>query len=138
MLRIVGGLGVGVIAAMATVFVVEYLGHQVYPLPDGMDAYDPDQVGDYVATASIGAKLFVVAAWGIGTFLGGVVARLIARRGWAAWPIAGVIVLAGIANSIMIPSPLWMKIAAVAVPLFGGWLAARLPLRSGEVRDAAL
>jgi hypothetical protein len=46
---------------------------------------------------------------------------------WAGWIIAGLILLGGVANIMMIPHPLWMQIAAVVAPLLGGWVVTRLP-----------
>ncbi len=40
--------------------------------------------------------------------------------------IAGLILLGGIANIMMIPHPLWMQIAAVAAPLLAGAIVMRL------------
>jgi len=33
-----------------------------------------------------------------------------------------------VANLMMIPHPLWMQIGAIAAPLLGGWIVARLPV----------
>ena len=50
------------------------------------------------------------------------------RLRFPGWVIAGLILLGGVANLMMIPHPLWMQIGAIAAPLLGGWIVARLPV----------
>lgn len=123
MLRIILGILAGAVLAMLIVAGLETAGHLVFPPPPGIDVTDPEQLAALMPLVPMGAKIWVVAAWGLGALGGGLAAILISRRSWTAWVIAGLIACAGVATILMIPHPLWMQVAAVAAPLLGGWLA---------------
>ena len=127
MLRPVLGVLAGVVLAFVVMTALQMAGHALMPPPAGLDPADPEDLRQMVASASLAAKAWVVFAWFAGALAGGWVARRLARRAWAGWVIAGLIVLGGIANLMMIPHPLWMQIGAFAAPLLGGWVASRLP-----------
>ena len=55
----------GAAVAILLVTLLEGLGHRVYPIPDGMDYYDRAQMTEYVATAPLGALLFVITSYSI-------------------------------------------------------------------------
>ena len=123
MVRNIAGVVAGLIVAVLTVMVVQAIGHQLYPYPADVDLRDPEQIAAVFPTIPVAAKLFVVAAWFGGALLGGIVAKLITGRNWAAWTIAVLIAVAGVMNLFIIPHPVWMQIAAVAAPLLGGLIA---------------
>jgi len=127
MLRTILGIFAGVVVAFVVLMGLEMAGHAVMPPPAGLDPADPEDVKQMVASASMAAKAWVVFAWFAAVLVGGWAARRLSRKGWAGWVIAGLIVLGGVANIMMIPHPLWMQIAAVAAPLLGGWIVTRLP-----------
>lgn len=128
MLRTILGIVAGAVAAVVTVMVLEMIGHAAMPPPAGLDPADPEDLKQMVASASTAAKAWVVFAWFAAVVAGGWVARRLSQKAWAGWVIAGLIVLGGIANIMMIPHPLWMQIAAVAAPLLAGWIVTRLPV----------
>jgi len=121
--RLILGIVLGVVAAFATVFAVDLAGHQIYPLPSGLDMDDYQAVGAYVGSRPAGAVAFVFLAWFLGAFDGGVVAAAISRRAWTAWPVAALVAAAGVATVLMIRHPVLQQIGAVAVPLLGGFVA---------------
>lgn len=127
MLRTILGIVAGVVLAFAVLMGLEMAGHVAMPPPAGLDPADPEDLKQMVASASLAAKAWVVFAWFAAVVAGGWLARRISRTGWAGWVIAGLIVVGGIANIMMIPHPLWMQIAAVAAPLAGGWIVTRMP-----------
>lgn len=127
MLKTVPGIVAGVVTALVVMTALQMAGHAAMPPPAGLDPSDPEDLKQMVASASMAAKAWVVFAWFAAAVAGGWVARRISRTGWAGWVIAGLIVVGGIANIMMIPHPLWMQIAAVAAPLLGGWVVTRLP-----------
>lgn len=128
-MRLVIGIIVGILAAFATVMLIEVIGHLLFPFPSDIDLTDPEQARGAMERIPFGAKLMVVFAWLDGAIVGGLIARIISRRRFTAWVVAGVVTVAGIANIFMIPHPVWMQIAAVAAPLIGGLVAAHVPLR---------
>ena len=127
MLRTILGIVAGVVVAFVVLMGLEMAGHAAMPPSAGLDPADPEDLKQMVASASTAAKAWVVFAWFAAAVAGGWVARRLSRASWAGWVIAGLIVVGGIANIMMIPHPLWMQIAAVAAPLLGGWLVTRLP-----------
>lgn len=131
MLRVVLGIIVGIAVSMGCIFVVEAIGHQIYPPPAGVSMNTPEIVADYIATAPTMALIFPPLGWFLGSAIGGWAARSITRKYWAGWVIAGLVLVGGIINLFLIPAPLWMQIAAIAAPLFGGRVATKLP-RAGQ------
>ncbi len=125
----------GVLAAFVLVGLIEALGHMVYPVPEGLDFTNPDQLQAYVQGLPVGALLFVLAAWVVATFVGGLVAASVARtRPLLYSTIVGAVVLAAtIANLLMIPHPRWFAIAAVVAIPIAAFVAARLrPARASD------
>lgn len=122
--RIVG-IVAGVIAAGVVVALVEGLGHMVFPPPPGLDVTKPEDQARLMEVIPLAAKIAVVAAWFLGALAGAwVVLRLSGYRP-AAWVVAGVMVALSLITTQMFPHPLWMVVAAIALPLLAAWLALR-------------
>jgi hypothetical protein len=136
MVRIIGGIVAGAIVAVATIMLVEMIGHLIFPLPDDLALGDPEVVAGPSPTMPVAAQFIVVLAWFGGALAGGYVAKRICYRWWAAWAIAALVAAAGVVNVMMIPHPVWMQIAAVIAPLVGGLLAGHLIPSRGEAIDA--
>lgn len=127
MLRAGLGLIAGAVAAFLCVMVLETAGHMAFPPPEGLDISDPEQLATLMDEIPLGAKIAVLAAWAIATFVGGVVAAKVARRGvWPAWAIAGFMLLMIAINLAMIPHPAWMIVAAVVLTVGAGTAAASM------------
>ena len=120
--RGIAGTVTGVLVAALTISGVEWLGHRLYPPPAGLKADDFEALAAHVATMPIGALLFVLLAWLLGVFVGGLLAALLAGRRprLYAGVIAAVILLGAIANFAMIPHPAWfMALTVLVLPLAG-------------------
>jgi len=126
--RTVVAVVVGTVVAFVLVGVIEAIGEVVYPPPAGVDFGRPDQLASYMQRLPGGALAFVLAAWIVGTFFGGLVAAWIARSRTAlAAAIVGALVLAAtIANFVLIPHPAWMVAAGVVGIAIAAYLAGRL------------
>lgn len=124
---IVAGL-IGVVVAFASVAGIEALGHAVYPPPADLDFSNANQVRAFMDALPLGALLLVLGSWISGTFLGGLVAALIARsRPYLFAGIVGAFVLAAtIANLLLIPHPLWLTLLALAAIPLAAFLAGAL------------
>ena len=124
MIRNIVAAIVGVIVAVSLVWLIETLGHMVYPLPDDVDFSDSEQVRTFTATLPAAAVLFVGAAWAFGAFCGTVIAALIATAKPVIYAIiVGGIVLAGsISMLIIIPHPGWFTITAPIAVLVAAYL----------------
>ena len=124
----------GLVIAFTLIWLIEKVGHTIYPPPADLDFSDPGAVRPYIATLPIFALLFPMFAWFIGTFAGSLAACLIgtARRVVFAG-IVGVLVLAGtIANLILIPHPLWFSILSVIGIVVSAWLAVVIAPARGQ------
>ena len=126
--RIVVGVVVGTVVAFVLVGVIEAVGELAYPPPAGVDLGRPGERASTMDRLPAGALAFVLAAWIVATFAGGLVAAWIARpRAALAAAIVGALVLAAtIANVALIPHPAWMVAAGVAGIAAAAWLAGRL------------
>ncbi len=69
----------GVILAGLVVYGVQAIGHQVYPPPENLDTKNMEAMKAYVATLPVGAFLFVLVAYILGSFAGGWLAAKIPR-----------------------------------------------------------
>lgn len=126
--RTILGIFAGVVLAFAVMMALEMVSFAVFPPPAGLDPADPEDLKRIVAATPMTAKAWVVSGWFAAAAAGGWLARRLSRKEWAGWVIAGLILIGGVANIMMIPHPLWMQIAAVAAPLLGGWIVTRLPV----------
>ncbi len=122
--RNIGAGLVGVLIAMLSVWLVQKIGHAVYPPQADIDLNDFEAVKAYVATLPIGALLFVVASYFIGTTVGTCIACAIGTmlpRIYALL-IGCLMLVATTMNVMMIPHPTWFIVAAVAAIVIGAWL----------------
>ncbi len=124
-------LVVSFIAATAVMMLVETVNGRVfYPelrkLAEGMT--DRDAIRQLFAGAPAGALMVVLAGWALGTFIGAWIAARLSRRAPAAHAMAvgGLVALAGIANNLMLPPPLWFWAAGLVLPVAAAYAAARL------------
>lgn len=125
-MRIFLGLLAGIFAAVLTVFVLEGIGHMIFPPPDGVDLKDPETIRTLMSDIPLGAKIAVLVAWFVGTIAGGLTAVRVAHAGaWPAWAISGIMGLFIAINLFWIPHPVWMIIGALALTVLGGWIASR-------------
>jgi len=114
----------GVVIAMVMVWLVEKVGHAVYPPPPDLDFADADAMRAYVETVPLGALLFVAAAWFIGTLCGTCAACAIgtAKPMIFAMVVGGLMLIATIINLVMIPHPMWFSVLGVVGIMIGAWL----------------
>ena len=128
MLRTLLGALLGVVVAMLTITAVEFLGHQVYPPPPGLNPMDPADMERILGLLPVGAKWFIVGAWTCGAFLGGLAAALVARHPRIAALVPALLVMAGVIMvSLQMPAhPRWMAVAGLLLPIPAALLGATL------------
>lgn len=128
MIRNVGAAITGLVTAFALVYLVEKLGHSLYPPPTDLDFSDPDSVRPYIATLPIIALLFPMFAWFAGTFAGSIVASIIGDAKPWIYPsiVGGLIFSATVANLIAIPHPMWFSIISLIGIVASAWLSTRV------------
>lgn len=102
----------GLVAGGVAVFLVESLSSLLHPIPEGIDTKDIDQMKEFVQGLPASAFAMVLLAHALGAFCAGSVSSWVAGLKWKAGAIAlGLLfTIAGIANLVMIPHPLWFGI----------------------------
>jgi len=127
MIRSVLAVVAGVIVAVIVVGVVEAIGHAIYPPPE-IDLSDSEALQAIIAKLPVGAIAFMLVAWGLGSFAGGLTAAGIAGRAHTAHAsfVGGIQMAFGILTILMIPHPLWFVIASFAIVIPSAWLGAQL------------
>ena len=115
---------VGVIVAFALVWIVEKIGHTIYPPPADLDFTNAEAMRNYVEGLPIGALLFVAAAWLIGATAGTCAACAIgtAKPMYLAVIVGGFVFIAASANLLIIPHPMWFSILGLTGILVGAGL----------------
>ena len=138
MLRKISAVLLGVVVAFLTVMVVEWVSHQLYPPPPGLDFKDPEQVRLFMASLPLGAFLAVLLGWLLGTITGGLTACYVAREKPVVFAsIIGTVMLAAtVTNLALIPHPTWFSIAGIIVIGAGTLLASRWSSFSNRVSRA--
>jgi len=121
----------GFVAASVVMVVTETVnGRVLYPelgkMAEGMT--DREAIRALLANAPVGAFLVVLLGWGLGSFVGGFLAAWIGSNAPVAHALVlgGLLTLAGIANNLMIPPPLWFWIPTLVVFLPAAYAGARL------------
>jgi len=126
-MRIVAGIAVGAIVAMACVLTIEWVGMMIYPPPLGIDYSNPADLERLMSLVSPAQLAIVAFGWLLGALFGAWAADAIARRALAGWIVALLILVACVHNLVMLPHhPAWMWACGILLPLLGGWLAQRL------------
>ncbi len=125
MLRNVVGAIAGIVVAVLTVMLMEWISHTVYPLPAGIEITDTEALNAFLAAAPLTALLLVLAGSIIATFDGVLVACLIGRTQAVFYALLiGVLMLAATAsNLIMYRHPTWFSVSVVAGIIAAAWLA---------------
>jgi hypothetical protein len=138
MIRTIAAVLLGLLVAMATMLLVEYLGMSLFPLPPGIDLDSEEDLARLVASATLGKKLWVLLAWSLAAFAGAAVAARTSRRHprGAALSVGGLIVAGVLLNAALLPHPAWMTVAGVLLPVPVAWLAARLSARPAAAPSA--
>ena len=118
----------GVVIAFAIVWLIEAVGHSVYPPPPNLNFADADAMRAYTSTVPIGALLFVAGAWIVATLCGTFAACKIGHATPVifAGVVGGLMLLATAANLILIPHPLWFSILGIVGIIVAAWLGMTL------------
>jgi hypothetical protein len=123
---LIAGIIAGILAAFATIWLLELVHHSLYPIPKSVSFNDTASLGEFTRTLVLPSQLFIAAGWLIGSAVGGAVAALIARRDSAILIVAGLVALAGLGNVLWLPHPLLLQIGSVVAPALGALIARAL------------
>lgn len=108
----------GLLAASVIMMAFEYANSFVFPLPEGLDITDPEQVRAFTASLPWTAYVLVLLGWIAGSFAAGsVTTYLSGERTYRLSLVVGILLtIAGVANNIMIGHDLFFNI--VGLPMF--------------------
>ena len=124
MLRKILGVVIGVIVAGLAVVAGEFVMHSLWPMAQP-NASDAAAMKAFMANVPLKMKIGLAVTYAVATFLGAAAATLIARGRWAGWVIVVLMLMATVANFVMLPHPIWL-IALCLVAIAGaGWVGAR-------------
>ena len=107
----------GIIIAHIVIGCVEWVSYQVYPIPPNIDINDMKAVSEWVASLPLGAFLFILLAWLLGTTAGTAwAARFEDQRPLLhAYIVGGIMLALGIANMQAIEHPIWFQVLGIIV-----------------------
>ncbi|MFP4469186.1 MAG: hypothetical protein ACLFPE_00800 [Bacteroidales bacterium] len=119
----------GLVTGSIIIYLIQIIGHQIFPPPAGVDPTDPESLHMYSESISAGALWMVILAYAAGAFTGGFVAALIAPKTAriVALVTGGIFTVFGIINLMLIPHPVWFIFVSLSVYLpfaFLGYLTA--------------
>lgn len=117
MVRKILAVPAGLLAGGIGIFLIEALGHQLYPLPAGMNQNDMEGMKTYVTTAPFMALFFVIIAYAVGALVSGFVStKVAADRSKLYALLCGLIFLVqSIYMMYSLPTPTWFWIAGILV-----------------------
>lgn len=124
MLKRIGAVLLGLLAASVVMTVFEFTNSFLFPFPAGIDIDNIDAVRAFTAALPWTAYLLVLLGWFLGALLGGfVVSRFLkAKTRGPALALAMLLIVAGIANNVMIGAPMLMSVLGAAIFLGGSLL----------------
>ena len=119
-----------VVASLVMVVVESLNGRVFYPglAKQAEGVTDRETIRQILASAPVGALVVVLVGWALGSLLGGMLAARIGKSSPVRHTLAlGVVLtLAGIANNLMLPPPMWFRIAGLLVFVPAAYLGSRL------------
>ena len=126
--RSVVAVVLGLSAAMLAIAGVEWVSSILHPFPPGVDPTNYEACKAHVAQYPAWVLLLAVVGWGLGTFVS---SWLATRVGSGRHPAHGIVVgsillVAAVANMLMLPYPIWFWVANLAVFPGAFMLGARL------------
>ena len=137
MIRNIGAAIAGLFTGFVLIYLIEMLGHAIYPPPANLDFSNPDAIRPYIATLPIVALLFPMFAWFAGTFAGSIVASIIGDAKPWIYPalVGGLIFSATVANLIAIPHPMWFSIISLIGIIASAWLSTRVAVTGNSSQN---
>ncbi len=130
-LRSIAAVVAGFVAASVVMMIIETInGRVLYPglAKSAEGVTDRETIRALLAAAPVGAFLVVIAGWILGGVAGGWVTARLAARGTIGHGLVlgALLTLAGVANNLMLPPPLWFWIASLVVLLPAAYAGTRL------------
>ncbi|MEA3043207.1 MAG: hypothetical protein QOH47_1045 [Sphingomonadales bacterium] len=126
-MRAVAGIICGLVAGLVVTILVGIIGvGATFTVPAGMDPANTRQILEAFAGMPPGSQVALAIAWLAGALVGALVAKMIARKAWAAWVVTILMTLYFGLSSLTLPLPIWAKALWIVAPLLGGFIGDRL------------
>jgi hypothetical protein len=132
-LRSIGAVVAGFIVASIVMMIVEAINGRVfYPelakAAEGVT--DRETIRSLFAKAPVGALLVVIIGWILGGVAGGWTGAWLSAKAKVGHSlvVGALLTLAGVANNLMLPPPLWFWVVSLVVLMPAAYLGARLRL----------
>ena len=125
-LRIVLGVIIGAAIGVAIVSLGDYLNHRFFPPPPDVQVTNPEAIRAWMAEAPILSLLGLPVTWTVAALAAAFAGAKIGARAWAGWIAGALIVAATALNLMLIPHPVWVLIAAIALVPLAAWFGGKL------------
>ncbi len=115
---------VGILSAMIILMLMESLSSKLFPLPEGIDVKNPQEIIKAINSMPMSAFLLQLFSYFIAAFVGGLVATKISE-GVTKYPqliVVSIFALMSLVNSVSLGEPIWFTIASVMIPFPAGYL----------------
>ncbi len=124
MIRSIVSILIALFTAVIIIFLVEYLSHKLYPMPENLDYNDYDALGSWIKSLPLSAMIIVILGWFVGSFTGAYIVSYIdefsAIRSTAV--VGTLLLVSTIINLVQVPHPNWMSFVGVVSILSGTYL----------------
>jgi hypothetical protein len=132
MIRNILSVPAGLVAAFIFISLLHKAGHFFYSPPAGLDINNKFQVEAFLHSAPIGAMLFLLFSYFLGSVAGGIVTAKTAGKKYIIPVIitGALLTAAGVMNLYMISHPLWFTVSSLLVYIPGTWLGGKIIQKS--------
>ena len=117
MIRNILSVITGLATAIITFLIVESINGAIHPIPPTLDFQDSAALKEFYDNQPFSMWLLVLAGWITGSFLCGLLIRLINRSSDKKLPlIAGIVLtLSAVTNFYLLPHPIWFIVVGLLV-----------------------
>lgn len=133
----VGAVLGGLILAMLLIAGLQLLSSAIYPLPAGIDPLNPNHRAEFEAfmmQAPLAMYLVLLGIYLFAAFAGGALAGYIypENKRMPALIIGMILTMAGIANAMQIPQPVWFSAVSLCSFFPAAWIGSHFVKRKAE------
>ena len=129
-LKNIGAVLLAVVVGNIIIYSMHLLGHAIYPLPEGVDMNNSEQLAAYIPKMPLGALLMVLLAHQAGSFAGSILACGLRRKSGhvmrIGWVVGGLFLVFGVLNLFMLPHPVWFAVVDTLLYIPVALVGARL------------
>ncbi len=121
MARAIVAVIAGILSAFVSILLVQAVGALAAPAGPAPSLKDAEHMREYLSAMPMASYAFLLAAYLVGSALGGTVAGRIMfnPRSRCVWIVGGILLVTTVANIVLIPHPLWFSIASVVMIFMG-------------------